>query len=262
MQQLVDLTIEANDRGNYFPVRRSDKRERGSRSAPTAAWAWTLACGAFGGGSHLSSRFATARRVYLGTQPPPALPDRPPCAAQHPLSVRRHSVQLHGVCLGMEALSVAISRNHSILSDYDSENLPSPLFLTGGRLLTLTCYALLSALSTCDRANLPLPLLSLFAGCCTNSTPLRAHHFHVQTSRPPGAAASSARCRPKWWSTCKRGPMPWRTMHTVGGGLPLLRLCWESAGQPIAVLLQEPLLAGDLASCCSPLSAILGVHGC
>ncbi len=40
-------------------------------------------------------------------------------------------MQLHGVCLGMEALSVAVSRNHSILSDYDSENLPSPLFLTG-----------------------------------------------------------------------------------------------------------------------------------
>ncbi|KAI7836202.1 hypothetical protein COHA_009927 [Chlorella ohadii] len=56
VQQLVDLTIEANDKGNYFP--------------------------------------------------------------------------LHGVCLGMEALSVAISKNHSILSDFDSENLPSPLFLT------------------------------------------------------------------------------------------------------------------------------------
>ena len=40
-------------------------------------------------------------------------------------------LQLHGVCLGMEALSVAISKNHSILSDFDSENLPSPLFLTG-----------------------------------------------------------------------------------------------------------------------------------
>lgn len=40
-------------------------------------------------------------------------------------------LQLHGVCLGMEALSVAVSQNHSILSDYDSENLPSPIFLTG-----------------------------------------------------------------------------------------------------------------------------------
>ena len=40
-------------------------------------------------------------------------------------------LQLHGVCLGMEALSVAVSQNHSILSNYDSENLPSPIFLTG-----------------------------------------------------------------------------------------------------------------------------------
>lgn len=30
----------------------------------------------------------------------------------------------------MEALAIAISGNHSILSEYDSENLPSPLFLT------------------------------------------------------------------------------------------------------------------------------------
>lgn len=72
-------------------------------------------------------------------------------------------MQLHGVCLGMEALSVAISRNHSILSDYDSENLPSPLFLTGGRLLALTCYALRSALSTMRPCK--LALAAALAGC-------------------------------------------------------------------------------------------------
>jgi hypothetical protein len=39
--------------------------------------------------------------------------------------------QVHGTCLGFETLAVIASRNHSILSDFDAENLPSPLFLTG-----------------------------------------------------------------------------------------------------------------------------------
>lgn len=37
---------------------------------------------------------------------------------------------VYGICLGFETLSIIASRNHSILSDFDSENLPSPLFLT------------------------------------------------------------------------------------------------------------------------------------
>ncbi|KAL4447534.1 hypothetical protein ABPG75_004753 [Micractinium tetrahymenae] len=37
---------------------------------------------------------------------------------------------VYGICLGFETLSIIASANHSILSDFDSENLPSPLFLT------------------------------------------------------------------------------------------------------------------------------------
>ena len=40
---------------------------------------------------------------------------------------------MYVICLGFETLSIIASRNHRILSDFDSENLPSPLFLTGGR---------------------------------------------------------------------------------------------------------------------------------
>jgi gamma-glutamyl hydrolase len=89
VQQLVDLTIEANDNGNYFP--------------------------------------------------------------------------LHGVCLGMEALSVAVSRNHSILSDYDSENLPSPLFLTGEMLLNACYITVLAATSAARTCPCPLPC------CCSHA---------------------------------------------------------------------------------------------
>lgn len=38
--------------------------------------------------------------------------------------------QLHGTCLGFETLAVIASKNHSILSEFDAENLPSPLFPT------------------------------------------------------------------------------------------------------------------------------------
>lgn len=37
---------------------------------------------------------------------------------------------VHGTCLGFETLAIIASGNHSILSEFDSENLPSPLFLT------------------------------------------------------------------------------------------------------------------------------------
>ncbi|RMZ57383.1 hypothetical protein APUTEX25_004217 [Auxenochlorella protothecoides] len=37
---------------------------------------------------------------------------------------------LHGTCLGFETLAVIASKNHSILSEFDAENLPSPLFPT------------------------------------------------------------------------------------------------------------------------------------
>ncbi|KAL4856809.1 Gamma-glutamyl hydrolase A [Chlorella vulgaris] len=37
---------------------------------------------------------------------------------------------VHGTCLGFEALAIVASANHSILSEFDAENLPSSLFLT------------------------------------------------------------------------------------------------------------------------------------
>ncbi|KDD74766.1 hypothetical protein H632_c1088p1, partial [Helicosporidium sp. ATCC 50920] len=37
---------------------------------------------------------------------------------------------MHGTCLGFEALAVAASRNHSILTHFDAEDLPSALFPT------------------------------------------------------------------------------------------------------------------------------------
>lgn len=37
---------------------------------------------------------------------------------------------VYGVCLGFETLAIVASGNHSILSQFDAENLPSPLFLT------------------------------------------------------------------------------------------------------------------------------------
>lgn len=37
---------------------------------------------------------------------------------------------VHGVCLGIEILSVAISRNYSLLDIFDSENYPGPLIFT------------------------------------------------------------------------------------------------------------------------------------
>ncbi len=40
-------------------------------------------------------------------------------------------LQVHGTCLGFEALAIIASGNHSILSEFDAENLPSPIFLTG-----------------------------------------------------------------------------------------------------------------------------------
>lgn len=40
------------------------------------------------------------------------------------------TMQLHGTCLGFETLAVIASKNHSILSEFDAENLPSPLFPT------------------------------------------------------------------------------------------------------------------------------------
>ena len=38
--------------------------------------------------------------------------------------------QLHGTCLGFETLAIIAAKNHSILEEFDSENLPSPLFYT------------------------------------------------------------------------------------------------------------------------------------
>ncbi|GAB4816247.1 hypothetical protein N2152v2_003293 [Parachlorella kessleri] len=37
---------------------------------------------------------------------------------------------LHGTCLGFETLAIIAASNHSILEDFDAENLPSPLFYT------------------------------------------------------------------------------------------------------------------------------------
>lgn len=39
-------------------------------------------------------------------------------------------MQLHGTCLGFEVLAVIASGNHSVLEEFDSEDLPSPLFYT------------------------------------------------------------------------------------------------------------------------------------
>lgn len=37
---------------------------------------------------------------------------------------------MHGTCLGFETLAVIASKNHSILADFDAENMPTPLFPT------------------------------------------------------------------------------------------------------------------------------------
>ena len=245
VQQLVDLTIAANDKGNYFPV---------GQQIPHC-----LAMLAVGMSRRRCSAAAAATqpRSYAGNPPlcpctppslPPALP--PPCLPQ-----------LHGVCLGMEALAVAVSRNHSILADFDAENLPSPLFLTGG----WTCIkpACLPALGRGGQAavwpaGVPCPLCCCSPGsswlgpqpvavatvppglpssrpACINS----AEHLHFnvpppQTLRRRGAAASSARCRPRWWSTCRRGPTPWRTTRMVSQALAICAclgpFMWLAAG--------------------------------
>lgn len=39
-------------------------------------------------------------------------------------------MQIHGTCLGFEALAIIISRNTSILSDMDALNAPAPLLYT------------------------------------------------------------------------------------------------------------------------------------
>lgn len=111
VSQLVDLTLAANDAGEHFPVSQAalPRSERGAR-AGAAARGWHL--------------YTMPCRCQTPCRPPPAHPP--------PSTPRTHAHQMYGVCLGMEALAVAISRNHSILSDFDAENLPSPLFLTGG----------------------------------------------------------------------------------------------------------------------------------
>lgn len=38
--------------------------------------------------------------------------------------------QVHGTCLGFEALAVIVSGNASVLSDMDAENAPAPLLYT------------------------------------------------------------------------------------------------------------------------------------
>jgi hypothetical protein len=40
------------------------------------------------------------------------------------------SSQVHGTCLGFEALAIIISRNTSVLSDMDAINAPAPLLYT------------------------------------------------------------------------------------------------------------------------------------
>lgn len=124
--------------------------------------------------------------------------------------------QLYGVCLGMEALSVAVSKNHSILSDFDSENLPSSIFLTGkpAARAWMCCAACLHCL---HRAAATAQLLAGRAAAQPGPASSRP-----QIPRPRGAAASSARCRPRWWSTCRRGRTQWRTTRMVGGGLASL----------------------------------------
>jgi gamma-glutamyl hydrolase len=37
---------------------------------------------------------------------------------------------VHGTCLGLETLSIIISRNTSILADMDAEDFPAPLLYT------------------------------------------------------------------------------------------------------------------------------------
>lgn len=58
-----------------------------------------------------------------------------------------------------------------------------------------------------------------------DADPIRSEYRRAQISRPRGAAASSVHCRPRWWSTCRRGRTPWRTMRTVSSCVAHVELC-------------------------------------
>jgi hypothetical protein len=132
--RLVQLAVEANDKGDYFPVSWTHTAAQEGHVCVQCVVACTLlayTCSSSAVVLLTAQRYARACLPAVGSSS--CSSQAVPCSFSHWLGAShccRLLPQVHGTCLGLEVLSIIVSGNTSLLADMDAEDFPAPLLYT------------------------------------------------------------------------------------------------------------------------------------